>query len=119
MATKKRTKAEQTVAEGKDVPKLGEVIRDPATYAEMVKPRTVEEAAQATAAFFADVRELRIKHRIADTVTVASVVVDKVGPMTCYAHNGDSANVLPMLAQAFGSERKRLDAALDASLGVK
>jgi hypothetical protein len=92
----------------------GTVIRDAATYSEMLKPRPAQEAAESVKAFLDDVRALRIKHRIADTVTIAQVEVEGVGPMVSYGHNGASENVLPMLAQVFNTERNRLIQVVDS-----
>lgn len=87
------------------------VIRDSATYREMAEPyETSDEADAALNAFFEELRELRKKHRIANTYTVAQVsALDDEGyeqDLITAAHNGDNQRVLAMVAWAFGREQK-------------
>lgn len=89
------------------VRKAGEGIHDPALYAEMAVPfATRDEANDALSVFFADLRALRIKHRIADVVAVACVNVTRVGPIITWAQNGDAAKGSFMLAWGLGASER-------------
>ena len=76
---------------------------NPELYAELSKPHENAEAGGAALkAFFADVYELRKKHRIPDVLIAAAVIVDP-GPApvaVCY-YAGDQALALPMSAMAY------------------
>lgn len=97
----------------------GELIRDPSTYRAMSEPyATEQESSDALNAFFRELRELRIKHRIADTYTIASVsVIDasgEEGERITSGFNGSSAKALSMVAWAFGREQREHDALVRA-----
>lgn len=93
----------------------GAVINDPNLYAEMSRPfATADEANAAFRAFLVGVRALRIKHRIADVVTVVSASVEGEGTRINWGQNGDATLASLMLSFALGAseadDRARLDA---------
>ena len=87
------------------------MTNDPAHYRRMSEPfETVEQSNEALAAFFADVRSARDKHRIAEVVVLCeiSVVVNNEEIRgSAMAQHGDSARMLTMLAREFGAEQAR------------
>lgn len=88
------------------------IINAPDIYAECSKPWPDGDAANAAVqAFLSELRDLRIKHKIADVYAIIEVqVLDAAGVphAACLtAFNGDSRNVIPMVARAYGEERER------------
>ncbi len=84
---------------------------DPATYREMSIPHEdTEVASKAFADFGDDVYAARLKHRIRDVVVIvqmAAMTADKQeGTVIIEQTFGAQHEALPMLAMAFGRERK-------------
>jgi hypothetical protein len=92
-------------------------IYDPDLYARMSQPRPPAEVAAAYLAFWEDVSAARERHGIRDVVIVSTVVVAREdGPSDVelrVGYRGDSAMVLPILAQAIGSLRRAREQELD------
>jgi len=108
-----RKKSDQKSLEG--------VTNDPATYEAMRVPHESAESVQdALRAFMADVKAARIKHRITDVSLVLQPrYLRDEEPTACVLvmHLGEGLQCLPMLAQAYGEERRRVLAKLDAAAG--
>jgi hypothetical protein len=88
-----------------------ETRNNPAHYRRMSEPfPSADEANEALAAFFADVRAARDRHRIADVVVLCEVSHTLDGEEVRGAADsfmGDSARALPMLAREFGAAQQR------------
>ncbi len=84
---------------------------DPALYRRMSEPFPDSETANdAVQAFFAGVEKLREQHRISDVLVLAEIGVMTDGTETRGAaqlFRGSRANIMPMLARAYGAERQR------------
>lgn len=83
------------------------VLQDKTTYLAMSVPRETKEAEASIEAFLADVRELRVKHRIADVALVISVNTFD-GPLIMSSHIGDAIRYLGMLRAAASTETDRM-----------
>lgn len=88
---------------------------DPGNYRAMSVPFPDDKTAtDAINAFFADVRELRKKHKITDVQIVVSGSVS--GPdgqefsFCVNGHHGNASRAVEMLAWAFGKEQSESDA---------
>lgn len=87
------------------------VTRNPELFARMDAPFTASaEAEQAVHAFLTDLEALREKHRIANVYTIVEVrALDEGGDALAWFSRhfrGDSRNLLPMVARAYGAERE-------------
>lgn len=86
----------------------GRTIHDPAKCRELSEPFADSEAAEAALeAFFAELGELRSRHRLARVLCCAAVNIhDPSGEYeaTTYAHFGDSLRALPLAAYVYGAE---------------
>ena len=91
----------------------GAVVKrhDPALYRQMSIPfNTIDQANEALAAFFAEVAELRKKHRIADVVCLCEISHTLDGEEvrgSAHLHLGDVGAHLPMLAREYGAARQK------------
>lgn len=87
------------------------IIRDPETYERMSRPfDTIEDANETLNKFFAECRELRIKHGLRDVhVSVLDSVLDPDGgearEVFVDMHIGASKFVLPMAHAALGAAK--------------
>ena len=93
-------------------------IANPELYAQLCEPHdSVDAVRKAFAAFGADLRKIRIKHRIPDTTCVFMAnVLDENGDVMPYAsitHNGAVERQAPMLAWALGKVEALDHARLD------
>lgn len=85
---------------------------DPATYKLCSTPHaTPEEATSALEAFFADLAEIRKRHRIANVVLVAEVNVDagedvQPEPRLATFSLGDSTRHLQLAAVGYGQQQE-------------
>lgn len=88
-----------------------ETTNDPSNYRRCAEPfADAEHANEALAAFFADVKAAREKHRIADIavlVEVSHMLDGEEVRGSASSFHGDSARVLPMLAREFGAAQQR------------
>lgn len=83
---------------------------NPARYREMCVPHDSQEAGNAAlSAFYAEVEAARVRHRIADVEVLALIryvsgksEAEGMGRV----HFGDELRSLPMLAEAYGRERR-------------
>lgn len=87
------------------------VTDDPENYRRCSAPFLAAESAnEALAAFFADVKAARDKHRISDVTVICEVshLIDGEEVLGSASSSlGDSARVLPMLAREFGAAQQR------------
>lgn len=88
---------------------MNDGTHNPALYRQLSEPFAGADAANdAIAAFFADVRAAREKHRIADVQVVVSVAIDygeHQGQAVTSHGLGDSLRAESMLAWALGKEQ--------------
>lgn len=86
------------------------VVRDPGTYRAMSVPfESADEANAAIQAFFADLREIRTKHRMRDIhvvgITCVKYADGNEGDAMWSLQIGDSSKAESMLAYALGREQ--------------
>jgi hypothetical protein len=93
----------------------GKLFKDPKTYREMCVPfESADVAEKAITAFFEEVREVRIKHKMPDVLLVVSLSWMSEGeelPTMALVHNGDSNKAEGMAAFALGHESARREEA--------
>lgn len=91
---------------------------NPARYSEMSKPKTGAEADAAIAAFYKEVSEARIRHKLADVHVIVRVIVD-VGnddaAALSIAHMGAMQEAEGMCAYAFARSAETRRAAVDGN----
>lgn len=90
---------------------IDETINDPLNYRRCSEPFPgAAEANEALAAFFADVKAAREKHRISDVVVLVEVSHMLNGEEvrgSASSMLGDFDKVLPIVAREFGAARQR------------
>jgi hypothetical protein len=84
---------------------------DPALYRQMSAPfDTIEQSNEAISAFFAELSELRKKHRISDVICLCEINVTRDDGEeirgSAKLQMGDSSNYLPMIAREYGAARQ-------------
>lgn len=89
---------------------MSEVIKDSANYRKLSEPfSSFDEANSALNAFFKDVRELRVKHKIPDVYIILSgsaIAEDgEEGEWIISQHHGNRLKSEPMTAFAYGHEQ--------------
>lgn len=97
---------------------------NPARYSEMSKPRTSDEVDKSIDAFIKDVREARIRHKIADVHVIVRVIVDRDGdeaPALATLHCGAIQEAEGMCAYAFArsAEERRKFVDWNKTTGAK
>lgn len=84
---------------------------DPANYRRNSEPfQEIQQANEALAAFFEDVRIARDKHRIADVVVLCEIAHTLDGEEvrgSASSYLGDRGRVLPIIAREFGAAQQR------------
>ena len=104
------------------------LTNNPKRYRELLEPFPTRDAAEAAMhSFFADLDELRVKHRIVTVLGIVEVnVVDETEPLVggeaCMQGSiifGNLAKAPLLAAILYGSERRKLEALLDSAAGSK